>query len=547
MKNLYTNIKWIIKQCKGYVLLIALLIILGSSTSIVTVYRAIVTRNLLDNATSGLSTAMINWTFMLGLVIVLKIFFESSSLFLTTYTTSKLTNILEKNIYDHILHSKWSSISEYHSVILVSKISNNVTSVVNLLVYVIPSLISALVMFVGAFFTLMSIDYRIALLTTLVVPIFIFVSKAYKQAFKNIYEGIDSEDIKYTAFMQESIHNSVIVKAFCNEDKNINKLSRIQNKRLSLSLNRSKINVISNVLFEIGSWLGYFLVFSIGSLSLLNGKNSFGDLTAMLQLFNNVQAPISKFSQVLPKLISSFLSLDRLINLDSMECENYSKPMNSNFHTDVTIEFNNVSFRYNNYSPNILNELSFKLEPSDILALIGPSGKGKTTLIRLLLCLTTPTEGEINIIQNSAKEQVTPWHRNIISYVPQGNTLFSGTIEENILYGNTSASKDDIDDALKMAFAYDFVNSLKNGISTKIGEKGLGLSEGQAQRLAIARAFLRKSPILILDEATSALDQDTEAKILDNVKLLDYHPTCIIITHRPYALNICNKIVNLDD
>ena len=194
---------------------------------------------------------------------------------------------------------------------------------------------------------------------------------------------------------------------------------------------------------------------------------------------------------------------------------------------------------------NVLDNINLKINSGETIGFVGQSGEGKTTLIRLILSLITPSSGTITLRENDINKKLNPIHRNLISYVPQGNTLFSGTIEDNLKYGNPNATEKDIIEALKNACALDFVDKLDDGIKAIIGEKGVGISEGQAQRLSIARAFLRERPILILDEATSSLDPETEIKVLKSISSLSNKPTCIIITHRPSALNICNRILKL--
>ncbi|MEG0086910.1 MAG: ABC transporter ATP-binding protein [Niameybacter sp.] len=194
----------------------------------------------------------------------------------------------------------------------------------------------------------------------------------------------------------------------------------------------------------------------------------------------------------------------------------------------------------------ILNHVSCSIAPGEIIGLVGPSGGGKTTLIRLLLALAQPQEGSVTLHTNHQNEEVNALHRELISYVPQGNTLFSGSIKENLCYGNLNATDKEIEQAANGACAWDFISALEAGLETSLGEKGLGISEGQAQRLAIARAFLRQKPILILDEATSALDPETEVKVLHAIKTLSHKPTCLIITHRPSALSICDRVLRLE-
>ena len=224
--------------------------------------------------------------------------------------------------------------------------------------------------------------------------------------------------------------------------------------------------------------------------------------------------------------------------------DSISNKVSSNFNKP-NIVFDNVSFAYK-ANNNILNNINLTIESGETIAFVGPSGEGKTTIIRLILSLINPTEGNVLLSEGNLIKEINRNYRELISYVPQGNTLFSGSIRDNLKYGNPNASDDEIKAALSNACALDFVNELEDGLDTMIGEKGVGISEGQAQRIAIARSFLRIKPILILDEATSALDPETEVNVLKAVRALPTKPTCIIITHRPSALNICNRIIKLE-
>ena len=234
------------------------------------------------------------------------------------------------------------------------------------------------------------------------------------------------------------------------------------------------------------------------------------------------------------------------MEIESLASENLSKSKLKDMTANLYITGKDINFSYKEDLP-ILKNINFNINPSEIVALVGPSGEGKTTLIRLILSLIHPTSGNAYISDKTTNtnENIIPDHRNLISYIPQGNTLFSGTIEENLKIGNPDATMEELIECCKIACAYDFIKSLDDKFKTVIGEKGLGISEGQAQRIAIARALLKKTPILILDEATSSLDGDTEIKVLEGIKNLKHKPTCIIITHRPSALEICNRIFKL--
>ena len=266
----------------------------------------------------------------------------------------------------------------------------------------------------------------------------------------------------------------------------------------------------------------------------------------MLQLYGKVQYPFSSLASMFPGLISTIAAAERLMELEDIPLEKSSKTEIIDF-TNPEITFENVSFEYKKDN-KIINDVTLTIPYGETIAFVGPSGEGKTTLIRLILSLINPSSGKVYLKEDNKEDTFNRDYRNLISYVPQGNTLFSGTIEDNLRYGNFKATEEEIYEALENACALDFVNELEDGIKTVIGEKATGISEGQAQtqRIAIARSFLRKKPILILDEATSALDPETEVKVLKAIKSLSHKPTCIIITHRPSALNICHRIIRLE-
>ncbi|NSB16566.1 ATP-binding cassette subfamily C protein [Clostridium beijerinckii] len=449
--------------------------------------------------------------------------------------------------------------NKYHSVELLTRITNDVNTITSTITSTIPSIISLLVMLFSSFIALLSISPIMSVISIGIFPILILLSKVYGKKLSYFYTEIQKKETLYNRFLQESFNNILIVKSFCLENNRSKDLAKIQSEKLNLSIKKSYFSAISNGFLALSSMLGYFVVFIWGTVSLsISGVSAFGDLTAMLQLFSNIQIPIYGLSSSFPQLVSALSAADRLIELENMTLEipnneaikndihitpyienDYTK---STAYLNTKIYFENVDFGYVSTS-TILENISVSINYGETIALIGPSGEGKTTLIRLLLCLIYPSKGNIYINE----EILNTNHRNLISYVPQGNTLFSGSILENLKFGNPEATKNQILEALNMSSSLDFVNSLPNKLNTLIGERGIGLSEGQAQRLAIARAFLRKRPILILDEATSSLDSETELNILNQVKNLIPKPICIIITHRPSALSICDKIYKLEN
>lgn len=529
---------WIYNKSKSSLPLVGLTAILSAILSGIGVYSAFISKSLIDAATSGKVDLVIKWLAIMGGFFILQTTISSVNSLLSTYSSTRLFQSIQKQLYEKVTYSEWLEQSQYHSMNLLSRLSSDVSTVSGLMTGTLISLTSLSVTLCTAFIALLYLDKVIAILTIVVVPIFVLVSRLYGRKVKHIYQEVQNQDIKYRSFIQESIQNLMIVKTFCHELQNLKKLDTLHDERLVLSLKSTKFSLLSSLIFQITSYATYFSVFAISTLKLAAGSMTFGTMTAMLQLYNRVSGPISGLASLLPAAIRAFAAAERLIEIESLHSEEFGlSPIETQY---PIIEFDHVYFHYPEQPP-VIQSLSFTFQAGEIIGLIGPSGGGKTTIIRLLLSLLHPNEGLIKI----SDSPLNPNHRQLMSYVPQGNTLFTGTIRENIAFGVEEATDDDIIQAATQACAWDFIEKLDLQLNTLIGEKGLGLSEGQAQRIAIARAFLRTKPILILDEATSALDPETELKILTSIQGLAHRPTCIIITHRPAALEICHRTIQV--
>ena len=544
MKDFIYQLKWLFTRAKPVLPHLILIIIVGSVLSLSSVYKALITKSLVDAATSSQNSELKKIMLILILIFVFETIIKIIKKYVKLYANNKLTNDLHKRLYTHVTNSEWLEQSKYHSVSLLSRITVDTSAITNMILSTVPSIISAVVLLSASAYTLFKVEPTIAIIAVVLSPIFIIVSKLFTRKLKHIYKEINEQNVKYKSFMQETINNIIVVKTFCHEDENLKNLETLQKEKLDLALKSTRVSVVSKLILKIGTALIYFLVLGYGIFQLSKGKWTYGTLTAMLQLSNSVQSPFSSLAKTAPGIIECFASLERILEIESLSLEENNKNIVIEDNNSYSIVFKNVDFEYKENNP-ILKNISFNINPGEKVAFIGPSGEGKTTLIRMILSLIHNQSGSASFINNTKIEPINRKHRNLISYIPQGNTLFSGSIRDNLIYGNTQASDQEIFEALKAACAYDFVNSLEDKLDTIIGEKGLGISEGQAQRIAIARAFLRKKPILILDEATSALDSQTEVDILKSVNTLSHNPTCIIITHRPSALRICDRIFNL--
>ena len=543
-KELWLKIKWILSYAKPIIPYLIFSIAVNIIFALIGIYNVVVSKSLIDSAINGDSQAVIKWLIIMISLTIISMLSSPIRAFMSTHSSTILTNSIQKKIYEHIEYSDWIELNKFHSVSLLTRITSDVSSISNTLLGTIPSLASLAVTLIGSVYTLIYWAPSIAIAALFIGPFLVIIGKIFSRKLMQLYKESQEADVKYRSFMQESIQNIMIVKTFCMENFNINKLTNIQNNKYDIAMRNTKYSSLTSLSMSFCSSLAYFSIFTWGVLNISKGVTTYGTFTAMLQLYNKIQTPFSSLASMIPGLISTIAAAERLMEIENILLEEKSSIQAIDDFSNPDIEFKDVSFSYTSNN-KILENINFKINSGETIGFVGQSGEGKTTIIRLILSLINPSNGKITLNENGIRREISSIHRNLISYVPQGNTLFSGTIEDNLRYGNPEATDEEIREALKNACALDFIDKLDNGIKSIIGEKGVGISEGQAQRIAIARSFLRQKPILILDEATSSLDPETEIKVLNSISSLPNKPTCIIITHRPSALNICDRIFKL--
>lgn len=544
LKELFIKIKWILSHAKPVIPFLIFTTVISSASSLISVYNTLISKSLIDNAIGGNTSQVIKYLIIMISITLGMMLLNPITSLLSTHASTKLNQNIQNKMFEHIEYSSWLEQSKFHSVSLLTRITSDVATISSTLLSTIPNIISILVTLLASFSTLIYLAPSIAIIAIFIGPFLVLVSRYFSKKLKDLYKKAQEEDVKYRAFIQESVQNIMIVKTFCMEKINMDRLIQIQNNKYNIAMKNTKLSAMTGLAMSLCSNLAYFTIFCWGALNISTGVTTYGTFTAMLQLYGKVQSPFSSLASMFPGLISTIAAAERLMELEEIPLEKSSEKEVIDF-INPEITFEDVSFEYKK-GTKIINDINLTIPYGETIAFVGPSGEGKTTLIRLILALINPSSGKVYLKENNKKDSFNRDYRNLISYVPQGNTLFSGTIEDNLRYGNFEATEEEIYEALKNACALDFVNELENGIETVIGEKATGISEGQAQRIALARSFLRKKPILILDEATSALDPETEVKVLKAVKALSHKPTCIIITHRPSALNICHRIIRLE-
>ncbi len=543
-KKLIFYMSWIYHASKSFSPSIILIIAMDAIGAITGVAVAILSKNLIDNAVKGFLSKALIYAALFGGIILLNLGIRAFSSIISVRTLETLSNSLRKRIFERYTKTEWSLVLNYHSGDVLTRLTSDVGTVASSVVDTLPSIISLGIQLVAAFATLLYYEPMLAVLAFVLGPVTVVFSRIWGRKIKHLHKKVQESESKYRSFIQEALENILIIKSFRLEKKSLDTITELHNNRLKWVTEKNKTSIIAGTALGLGYWVGYFLAFCWGAFQLSSGATSFGTLTAFLQLVSQVQGPFVGLSRSLPAIVAAMACTGRLMELEALELEVSMPGIPPSSKAAISIERATVSYQKNNQP--VLEKLSLNIHYGEIVALVGPSGEGKTTLIRLLLALLKPSSGNAFLVsQDGTKHPVSAETREWISYVPQGNTLFSGTIRENIVSGALHATDEEINVAVNAACAAEFINELPEGINSVIGEHGIGLSEGQAQRIAIARALFRKAPILILDEATSSLDINSEMKVLQGIKMMSPSRTCLVITHRPSAINICSRVLKL--
>ena len=455
----------------------------------------------------------------------------------------KAQNRMQQRMLSRILHSQYQGRDALHSGDVLNRLEQDVATVVNFVAETLPDMLSVFTLFLGAFCYLFLLDYRLALAIVVLFPLFLLLSRLYVGRMRQLNRDVRESDSMVQSILQDSVQNRVLVKALESEDSLVDRLDdehRILRKKV---VKKTYFSVFSNVVVSMGFASGYLVAFGWSAFRLAAGTLTYGGMTAFLQLVNRIQGPARNLARMVPKFVSVFTAAERLMMFEDIPMEEEKVPQLLEGRCGV--EFRDVSFAYaDEPDKEIFSHFSFNFRPGTCTAIMGRTGAGKTTLIRMILALLSPVSGNVYIYNKVERKEASPSTRCNIIYVPQGNTLLSGTIRDNLLLGNVDATEAEMYEALRMACA-DFVDALPDGIDTIVTENGGGLSEGQAQRLCIARALLRKSSLMILDEATSALDEGTERQLLKNL-FENRSRTVIFITHRPAVLKYCDDHIKIE-
>ena len=538
MKQRNFTLKWIYKNAKPLIPQVILISFLNFFASIAYIALAKISQEIINSASSLNATFTIG-SILLFALILLHIAIEAIVSLIAVNVSTKMNIRLKNHMFTTLMKKKYVDISEYHSGDLLNRFSSDVEVVVNGSVGLFPSIVSMLTKIIAGIAALCIENYYFAFAVLVIGFIFPLCGRLLSKKYKSLHKGVQQTEGETRSFLQESFANIVVVKAFDGEKTFLLKLNELLKTNRSLRIKKNCFSTFITAFLFLFFSFGYYGVLVWGASQIATGVMRFGTLIYFLQLISVLRAPLQNISGTIPKYYSMIASAERLIELENLE----SEPQNSN---PKTIDFEsivakNLTFAYTNEI--VLRDNNFSIPRGSITAITGRSGSGKSTLFKLLLGLFPATAGNLSFDDDNEINATT---RNMFSYVPQGNMIISGSIRDNISLCNKEISDDKIIDAAKTAAIYDFIESLPNGLDTVIAERGQGLSEGQIQRIAIARALLSNAPIILLDEATSALDEATETQLLENLKNLT-DKTILFITHRNTSLDVCDKILSLSN
>lgn len=529
--------KWLWQNTKSQRLKILFLIISNGLFAASAIVFSLMCKGIVDGAVNHNKSELIKYAIGLFGIIMIQLSLVLFSNSISEYIRCKIAMRMRSNMLGRLFRKEYTNISGFHSGELLNRMFSDVRIVTEGTTTLLPSLVNLITRLVGAIAVLIALDKSFTLVFVVSGLMLFFVTRLFRKKMKALHKDVQEKEGKVRSFLQETVENILIVKVFGCEKQMSDTNETNQNIHFKAQMKRRTLSIFANAGFSFVFHMGYLFAMVWGARGIYHGLMTYGTLTAILQLVNQIQQPFASLSGLLPKLYSVLASAERIIDIEKLPDEAPAEKI-LDYQSFEKITTENLYFSYG--ENHVLSDVNIEINKGDFVSLTGLSGGGKSTLFLLLLGAYKPENGDLIFKSQTGDFQSGKETRGLFAYVPQGNFLFSGTIEENIRMLNKEASTESVINASKIACAYDFIQTLPDKFNTKIGENGSGISEGQAQRIAIARAILGNAPILLLDEATSALDETTEAQLLQNIASLK-NRTCLIVTHRPAALNICKK------
>ena len=551
LRDIWEEWCWIYSYAKRYKKEIVFYIVLGLFGTVMGLGLSVVSKYMIDIVT-GYDTSSL-WIMIvatLGLN-VFSLVFGSLNSRISLKINIRIQNDIQADIFDKIINVNWLDISKFHSGDILNRFSSDASTVAGSAIGWFPTVVTNVFSFIGAFALIMYYDPIMAAIALGSSPILLISSKYLMGRMRKYNEKLKIMNSEFLSFEGETFNNIDSVKSFDLVPLFSRKLRDFQKRYKDISLELNTFSIKTNIWMTIIGNLVSYACFGWGIYQLWTGRITYGTMTLFLNQAGKLSSAFSALVGVVPSTISSTMSARRIMDIVELPKEVREKE-DTTYLQEVAdkgfgIKLEDVFFAYVE-DKQVLTSSSLIARPNEIVALVGPSGEGKTTLIRMFLGLIVPNDGTAMLVDCNGDEiALGAATRRFFAYVPQGNSIFSGSIADNLRMVKEDATDEELIEALKIACAYDFVMAIPEGINGKLGEKGRGLSEGQAQRIAIARAVLCDAPVLLLDEATSALDVATERKVLKNIIQQRPNKTCIVTTHRPSVLNMCQRVYRVMD
>lgn len=546
MRNKENNgraLKWIYCRIRRYIPLTAAVSVVSALSALSFVALALITKRVMDIATGDTSGSLLKSGILLFAVIAIQVLLSAAQSILNAYSNGKQTIAFRNYLFGVLCRKKYADISAYHSGDILNRFTSDIDTVVTSSVNIIPNVVSIATKIVAGIGTMLFMNPYIAAAVLLCGVTFPAIGRAINKRYKYMHKECQRTEGRTRAFLQECFENIVVIKTFISEAPFIKKLDSYMDDNFRLKIKRTSISVMANISLYALFTAGYYAVLLWGAGGLSGGTLTYGTLMAFLQLISQLRAPLQNVSGILPQYYSALASAERLMELEGAADEPFPaaaerlEKIKEDFRT---LEIKNLFFGYAGES--VLRDFSLCAKRGNITAITGESGSGKSTLFKLILGLYEPQSGSITV---NGEIPLDASLRGLFAYVPQGNMVLSGTVRENITMNNRTVTDEQIERAARAAEIYDYIISLPDGFETHLAERGAGLSEGQIQRISIARALLTNAPILLLDEATSALDEETETRVLANIKSMT-DKTVLFITHRNTSLKVCDRIIHVE-
>lgn len=507
---------------------------------------ALILGRLVDAATNAAFSSLVMFAVLLGCTYLINIVGSAVIKYMSQRCKAALDVSMRQKYFSYVLQKEYARVSEHHSGELMNRMTSDVSVITDAVTSILPNFAGFLTKFIFALVMILAIQPWIGIIYSLAGICVFFAARIFRTKTKALHKLSQQAEDNNRSFWQETLNNLLGIKVFTAEKSMNDKSADLQQKSFRAKMNSVRFSVLANSGYSLFMAAGYVFAFIWCTVCLFLKIMSFGTMTSIIQLVGQIQSPFSAMSGIFTQYYTALASAERLIEIENMPSEPPVSYIDakSTYSRMRSIDFRSVSFAYD--ADDVLHNFDLSVKRGEFVGIIGNSGIGKSTLFKLLLGVYAPNGGTITIITADGEIPCDTAARRLFAYVPQGNMVFSGTLRDNITMINPQASDELVNAAVKICCADDFIGSLPNGLDTEIGERGLGLSEGQVQRIAIARALVANAPILLLDEATSALDGETEARLLDNLRKIK-NITCIIVTHRRKALSICDRTLKLEN